>query len=83
MGVVYKVFDCEFGVFVVFKVIFSDSSNFVVVVELNVCFKRELLFVCEVMYFNVVCIYDLGDFDGMKYFIMSYVDGEDLLSLFK
>ena len=28
-------------------------------------------------------IHDLGDLDGMKYFTMSYVDGEDLSSLLK
>ncbi len=30
---------------------------------------------------NVVRIHDLGDIDGMKYFTMSYVEGEDLSSV--
>src|SRR5207249_4558710 len=41
-------------------------------------FKRELLLAGQVTHTNVVRIHDLGEFSGIKYISMPYVEGEDL-----
>lgn len=83
MGAVYKALDRELGVPVALKVILTENDDSALAAELNARFKRELLLARGVTHPNVVRIHDLGDLDGMKYFTMSYVDGEDLSSLLK
>ena len=83
MGAVYKALDRELGVPVALKVILIDDEDSALAAELNARFKRELLLAREVTHPNVVRIHDLGDLDGIKYFTMSYVDGQDLSTLLK
>ncbi len=82
MGAVYQAWDAELGVAVALKVIRppadedADSAH-----ELERRFKRELLLSRQVTHANVVRIHDLGEIDGIVYFTMTYVDGEDLSKL--
>ena len=83
MGAVYQAWDQELGVAVALKVIRTEVTDPSMAEEMSARFKRELLLAREVTHKNVVRIHDLGDIDGMKYFTMSFVKGEDLSSVLK
>ena len=46
--------------------------------EIERRFKRELLLARQVTHPNVVRIHDLGEFEGIKYITMPYIQGTDL-----
>ncbi len=81
MGAVYQVWDQELGVPVALKVIRTQAEDELMAAEMSARFKRELLLAREVTHKNVVRIHDLGEVEGMKYFTMSYVKGEDLSTI--
>jgi len=81
MGAVYQAWDQELGVPVALKVIRTEIAGAGSADEIGARFKRELLLAREVTHKNVVRIHDLGDIDGVKYFTMTYIEGEDLSSL--
>jgi serine/threonine protein kinase/Flp pilus assembly protein TadD len=81
MGAVYQAWDQELGVPVALKVIRTEMLDPTSAAEIGARFKRELLLAREVTHKNVVRIHDLGDIDGIKYFTMTYIEGEDLSTL--
>jgi serine/threonine protein kinase/tetratricopeptide (TPR) repeat protein len=84
MGAVYQAWDQELGVAVAIKIIrpeaLADSGN---AAGLEHRFKRELLLARQVTHKNVVRIHDLGEFDGIKYITMPFVQGQDLNRILK
>jgi len=79
MGVVYQAWDEELGVAVALKVILAPGADDkAAVAELEKRFKTELLLARQVTHKNVVRIHDLGEFDGIKYITMPYVEGLNL-----
>jgi serine/threonine protein kinase/Flp pilus assembly protein TadD len=83
MGAVYAAWDAELEILVALKVIRYDHSDPVQALDIERRFKRELLLARTVTHPNVVRIHDLGDLEGVKYITMTYVDGEDLLTLLR
>ncbi|HVS62061.1 MAG TPA: protein kinase [Thermoanaerobaculia bacterium] len=81
MGAVYQAWDQELGVPVALKVIRTEMTGGDGSDEIGARFKRELLLAREVTHKHVVRIHDLGEIDRIKYFTMSYIEGEDLSSL--
>ena len=81
MGAVYEAFDRELEVSVALKVIRMDGVDEEKAEALGARFKRELLLARGVTHKNVVRIHDLGDLDGIKYFTMTYIEGENLDAL--
>ena len=79
MGAVYQAWDTELEVALALKVIRPDAtSDPDAAAEIERRFKRELLLARQVTHPNVVRIHDLGEFDGIKYITMPYVQGTDL-----
>jgi serine/threonine-protein kinase len=78
-GSVYRAWDEELGVGVALKIVrFEIAKDPEAARDLEKRFKRELLFVRQVTYPNVVRIYDMGEIGGIKYITMPYVDGVEL-----
>jgi serine/threonine protein kinase/tetratricopeptide (TPR) repeat protein len=78
MGAVYRVRDKDLNRDVALKVIRSDLANDTSVLE---SFKREIQLSTTVTYRNVLRVYDLGEFEGIKFLTMQYVDGQNLEDL--
>jgi serine/threonine protein kinase/tetratricopeptide (TPR) repeat protein len=85
MGAVYQAWDQELAVAVALKVIRPDAlaADPLAARDMERRFKRELLLARQVTHTNVVRIHDLGEFSGIKYISMPYVDGEDLATRLK
>jgi serine/threonine protein kinase/Flp pilus assembly protein TadD len=84
MGAVYEAWDHEVGVSVALKVIRPEiSGDSGAARDLERRFKRELVLARQVTHKNVVRIHDLGEFDGVKYITMPYIEGDDLGSILK
>ena len=77
MGAVYHAWDQELGVAVALKVIRPEvvAEDPAAALDMERRFKRELLLARQVTHPNVVRIHDLGEFSGIKYISMPYVDG--------
>ena len=84
MGAVYQAWDAELEVALALKVIrpdaFADPES---AADIERRFKRELLLARQVTHPNVVRIHDLGEFDGIKYITMPYIQGTDLADILK
>jgi serine/threonine protein kinase/tetratricopeptide (TPR) repeat protein len=80
MGAVYHAWDQELGVAVALKVIRPEvvAEDPAAALDMERRFKRELLLARQVTHPNFVRIHDLGEFSGIKYISMPYVEGEDL-----
>ena len=79
MGAVYQAWDEKLGVAVALKVILPPSADDPAArADLERRFKTELLLARRVTHKNVVRIHDLGEFDGIKYITMPYVEGVNL-----
>ncbi len=79
MGAVYQVWDADLEVALALKVVRPDATNDPVMAEeIERRFKRELLLARKVTHPNVVRIHDMGEFDGIKYITMPYIEGTDL-----
>jgi eukaryotic-like serine/threonine-protein kinase len=84
MGAVYQAWDQELGVSVAIKIIRPEvlaASGSAEGIERR--FKRELLLARQVTHKNVVRIHDLGEFDGIKFITMPFVQGHDLARILK
>src|SRR4051794_18610603 len=82
MGAVYQAWDAELEVALALKVIRPDAiADPESAAEIERRFKRELLLARQVTHPNVVRIHDLGEFDGVKYITMPYVQGTDLADI--
>jgi serine/threonine protein kinase/tetratricopeptide (TPR) repeat protein len=75
MGRVYKALDLELDRAVALKTIRADKSSSREILER---FKQELILARKVTHKNVIRIYDLGEFEGMKFFTMELVEGASL-----
>jgi serine/threonine protein kinase/Flp pilus assembly protein TadD len=80
MGTVYKAYDRELNRDVALKLVRLELTS-----QPNSMqrFKQELLLASKVSHKNILRIHDLGDVNGIKFFSMAYVDGEDLHCLLK
>jgi serine/threonine protein kinase len=79
MGAVYQAWDTELEVALALKVIRPDATEDPdLAAEIERRFKRELLLARQVTHPNVVRIHDLGEFEGIKYITMPYIQGTDL-----
>ena len=75
MGRVYKALDLELDRAVALKTIRGDKSSSS---EIRERFKQELILARKITHKNVIRIYDLGEFEGMKFFTMELVEGQSL-----
>jgi serine/threonine protein kinase len=82
MGAVYEAWDETLGVAVALKVILPPSADDPGArADLERRFTTELLLARQVTHKNVVRIHDLGEFDGIKYITMPYIEGLNLASV--
>ena len=77
MGRVYKALDLDLELDrpVALKTIRAEKGNSREALER---FKQELILARKITHKNVIHIYDLGESDGMKFFTMELVEGENL-----
>ncbi|TDI46078.1 MAG: tetratricopeptide repeat protein [Acidobacteria bacterium] len=75
MGRVYKALDLELDRPVALKTIRPEKGKSREVLER---FKQELILARKITHKNVIRIYDLGESDGMKFFTMELIEGENL-----
>ncbi len=80
MGRVYLARDLELDQDVALKIIRPELLQDG---EATERFKRELVLARRVSHRNVVRIHDLGEFEGLKYLTMSYIEGRSLKELLK
>jgi eukaryotic-like serine/threonine-protein kinase len=77
MGAVYQARDLELNRVVALKVIRPSLAKNP---EILSRFKQELILARQVTHKNVIRIYDLAEFDGIKFITMDFIDGRDLKS---
>ncbi|WP_097459592.1 serine/threonine-protein kinase [Mangrovitalea sediminis] len=83
MGIVYRCVDPDFERTVAIKVLHpellvSDSSG-----EFRLRFRNEMRAAGRVSHPNIVNVYDAGEQDGRPYFVMEFVEGQELGALLK
>ncbi len=82
MGAVYQAFDHELGVVVAIKVIRPEvMADPFAAADLERRFKQELLLARQVTHKNVVRIHELGEFEGIKFLTMPFIEGVELATL--
>ena len=80
MGEVYRADDLTLGQPVALKFLPEEASKDPSLLER---FRGEVRIARKVSHPNVCRVYDVGEVDGLTYFTMEYVDGEDLASLLR
>ena len=80
MGAVYQARDLELNRVVALKVIRPGLAKDP---EILSRFKQELILARQVTHKNVIRIYDLAEFDGIKFITMDFIDGRDLKSVLR
>lgn len=80
MGKVYKARDRELDRTVALKVLRPDMMTDAEALQR---FKHELLLASSISHPNILRIHDLGEYKGVKFISMAYVDGGDLTQLLK
>jgi len=75
MGAVYQARDLQLNRLMALKVIRPDLAKDPEIVNR---FKQELILARQVTHKNVIRIYDLAEFDGLKFITMDFIDGRDL-----
>ncbi len=75
MGKVYKARDRELDRIVAIKVLRPDLMTDAQALQR---FKHELLLASSISHPNILRIHDLGEYNGVKFISMAYVDGGDL-----
>jgi len=80
MGAVYKAKDRELERLICLKVIRSELASSP---ELLQRFKQELILARKVTHKNVVRTFDLGEFAGIRFITMEFIEGRDLKSMVK
>src|SRR5450631_2242180 len=78
MGEVYRATDLTLGQAVALKFLPDTGADFERMIER---FQNEVRVARQVSHPNVCRVYDLGEFEGMPYMSMEYIDGEDLSGL--
>lgn len=80
MGEVYRADDLTLGQSVALKFLPEEAASDAALLER---FRGEVRIARKVSHPNVCRVYDVGEIDGLTYFTMEYVDGEDLASLLR
>jgi eukaryotic-like serine/threonine-protein kinase len=80
MGAVYQARDLQLNRVVALKVIRPDLAKDPEIVNR---FKQELILARQVTHKNVIRIYDLAEFDGLKFITMDFIDGQDLKTVLR
>lgn len=80
MGAVYQARDLELNRVVALKVIRPSLAKNP---EILSRFKQELILARQVTHKNVIRIYDLAEFDGIRFITMDFIDGRDLKSVLR
>ncbi|HXN22204.1 MAG TPA: tetratricopeptide repeat protein [Candidatus Dormibacteraeota bacterium] len=80
MGKVYKAHDKELDRTVALKVLRPDLMADPTALQR---FKQELLLASKISHPNILRIHDLGEFAGVKFISMAYVEGGDLHQILK
>jgi eukaryotic-like serine/threonine-protein kinase len=80
MGKVYKARDRELERTVAIKVLRPDLMTDPQALQR---FKHELLLASSISHPNILRIHDLGEYNGVKFISMAYVDGGDLTQLLR
>jgi serine/threonine protein kinase/tetratricopeptide (TPR) repeat protein len=80
MGKVYKARDRELDRTVAIKVLRPDLMTDPMAMQR---FKHELLLASSISHSNILRIHDLGEYNGVKFISMAYVDGGDLTQLMR
>jgi serine/threonine-protein kinase len=80
MGKVYKARDRELDRIVAIKVLRPDLMTDAMAMQR---FKHELLLASSISHPNILRIHDLGEYQGVKFISMAYVDGGDLTQLMR
>ena len=71
---VYKAFQSSLNRYVAVKVLANNVDP-----QFAVRFKREAYAVAQLQHPNILPIYDYGEQDGLRYFVMQYVEGSTTL----
>jgi len=80
MGKVYKARDRELERTVALKVLRPDLMTDPMALQR---FKHELLLASSISHPNILRIHDLGEYKGIKFISMAYVDGGDLTAVLR
>src|ERR1700722_11047626 len=80
MGAVYQARDLQLNRVVALKVIRPDLAKDPEIVNR---FKQELILARQVTHKNVIRIYDLAEFNGLKFITMDFIDGQDLKTVLR
>jgi serine/threonine protein kinase/tetratricopeptide (TPR) repeat protein len=80
MGKVYKARDRELDRTVAIKVLRPDLMTDPMALQR---FKHELLLASSISHPNILRIHDLGEYNGVKFISMAYVDGGDLTQVMR
>ena len=80
MGKVYKARDRELDRIVAIKVLRPDLMTDPMAMQR---FKHELLLASSISHPNILRIHDLGEYNGVKFISMAYVDGGDLTQVMR
>ena len=75
MGAVYKAYDMELDRIVALKLVRPELATSPLTMQR---FKQELLLASRISHKNILRIHDLGDWNGIKFITMAYVEGADL-----
>src|SRR5262249_48925421 len=78
MGAVYKAYDTEIDRIVAIKLVHPGLADESLVLQR---FKQELLLASKVSHKNILRIHDMGDWNGIKYITMAFVEAPALASL--
>jgi Flp pilus assembly protein TadD/TolB-like protein len=78
MGAVYKATDLELDRVVALKLVRPELASSGLAMAR---FKQELLLASRISHKNVLRIHDLGDWNGVKFITMAFVEGADLAGL--
>lgn len=74
MGEVYRAKDDQIGRDVAIKILSQSLESRL---DLHSRFRREANAVASISHKNVVQIYDTGEYNGLPFFVMEYLDGTD------
>lgn len=80
MGRVYRAYDKDLDRVVALKVV---RPGMVGEPDALRRFKQELLLASKISHKNILRIHDMGEFDGMKFITMAYVEGQDLQQIIR
>ncbi|HLH17516.1 MAG TPA: serine/threonine-protein kinase, partial [Bryobacteraceae bacterium] len=78
MGAVYRALDTELNRTVALKLVRPELATNPQAMQR---FKQELLLASRISHKNILRIHDLGDWNGVKFISMAFVEGTDLAGL--